>query len=129
MKTIYRNLCLMIIIPTLNFDYAMANPENSESANVSTNVVILRPKSLPTRPNAPSRNFIECSYDIGYLNLNLPTGVNYANVSISEISSDIIWEGYVSTDSYTIQIPVLSGEYEIDCTTDDGRVYFGTLIF
>ena len=80
-----------------------------------------------TRPEAPSRVFIMCAYDSEHIYFQLPAGINFITVDLTGETDQ--WSGVATSENPCVEIPDLIGEYEIVCTTDDGRVFSGLLTF
>lgn len=85
-------------------------------------------KHLPSkdnRPNAPSRYYIACFYGESFIEFVFPNGVQTIEVRIyNEIYE---YNGTATADTPWIELPSLSGIYDIECTTDDGRVFSGSV--
>lgn len=92
------------------------------------NHAVLREKSASGRPKAPARYSVECTYTLGNMEFTFPSGVSYMRVEICENETPI-WEGIITPDSPVIEIPVLYGEYNVICTTDNGAEYGGIVCF
>ena len=90
---------------------------------------VLHAKDISThRPKAPLRLYIECLYGEGIIEFNMSEVIDNLDFTIST-GSDVIWCGHVTTDEPTTEIPILRGEYQIDCVTDGGMTFSGSLIF
>ena len=81
------------------------------------------------KPRTPSKDIIYCTYGTGYMELTIPAGVEYIDVTLSQ-SGCIIWSDVVTADEPRISIPVtISGEILVTCNTDTGETYSGILNF
>ncbi len=71
---------------------------------------------------------MECNYCQGYISLEIPFDIEAVEVTIED-NSMIVWSGVLTPDFPESDIPYLSGEFLITCTTDAGDVYQGILVF
>ncbi|MDE5849603.1 MAG: hypothetical protein K2H38_05635 [Muribaculaceae bacterium] len=99
--------------------------EESSDVNFPSETIILRPKIPAGRPNAPSRIQIECAYHDGVLEFSFPESVEVMMVDLINAEQSVA--GIVYRDAPTLELPPLCGEFEIRCTTDDGRTYYGMI--
>lgn len=89
-----------------------------------TTLRLLPPKDT-LRPNAPSRSYIVCLYSEGFIEFTFPDGVQSMEVRIYNGVNEYV--GTTTADTPWIELPSLSGIYDIECTTDDGRVFSGSV--
>lgn len=81
------------------------------------------------KPRTPSKDIIYCTYGTGYMELTIPAGVEYIDVTLSQ-SGCIIWNDVITADEPRITIPVtISGEVLVVCNTDTGETYSGIINF
>lgn len=107
---------------------AVANTNECLQGPTLQKVKFLRCKVQPAgRPNAPSRVFIECTYGDGGMEFTFPEGVETLTVQISNEGETLTF--VATSEEPRFEIPVLTGEYAIQCTTDDGRVFAGVIEF
>lgn len=104
---------------------AMADQKENDSQETKT---VLKPVKDPSRPNKPSNYFIECRYGKGFIELGLPEGIEMVFLSIKQDGASM-WEDMIFSDGSWIEIPELSGQYVIECRTEDGRIFTGELYF
>lgn len=109
-----------ILINTL----AVANMDNS-STSTGGFISLTKRNGTNKRPNAPSRDFLECNYGEGFLVVVVPDGVSYITVRIYDDRDEYC--GFVTSDAPIVELPMLTGEYYVECTTDDGRVFCGII--
>ena len=89
--------------------------------------VLLHQKVLSKRPNAPSRFFIECVYGDCLLEFIFPQGVNSLSIKVYNETEE--WLTNATLDAPIVEIPSLEGEYTVECTANDGRVFSGIITF
>ena len=77
------------------------------------------------RPNAPSRSYIECFYGEGFVQFVFPDGVQTMMVRVYNGVEE--YTGTVTADTPWVELPILSGIYDVECATDDGRVFSGSI--
>ena len=105
-------LFIVAAICCLSIITVSAIPDSNQSSSNSSSTVLHQKGPASQRPNAPSRVFIE--------------GVNSMSVTVAN-------ESYQSFDIVTAEEPMMelslpSGEYAIECLTDDGRTFTGTIV-
>lgn len=90
---------------------------------------------LPRKEVASNQNprtlpllYMECNYCQGYISLEIPSDIEAVEVTIED-NSMVVWSGVLTPDFPESDIPYLSGEFLITCTTDAGDVYQGILVF
>ncbi|MDE5812410.1 MAG: hypothetical protein K2G64_01235 [Muribaculaceae bacterium] len=120
------NFLLFFVIVSLPLQVVADRNDNSTQHPTAT-TVLSQKRHTTTRPEAPSRVFIMCAYDSEHLYFQLPAGVIFITVDL--IGETNQWSGVATAEFPRVDIPVLMGEYEINCTTDDGRVFSGFLSF
>lgn len=106
---------------------AFADSHSGERPPVLGKTVILHMKVISNRPNAPSLFKMECTFGERFVTCTFPENVHTISVRLyneREMYSDILTE-----ENYIMEIPSLCGEYIIECDSDNGRTYTGTLIF
>ena len=82
----------------------------------------------PSRPNAPSKVEIECYYEVGYMELSLPEGVEELTVTLYQ-NGLCVYYGVATPEASILEIPELIGEVEVECVDTLGRRYVGTILF
>lgn len=104
-----------------------ATAEGQQTA-ASTTSVRLHNQITTNKPKAPARYYVECTYSIGYMEFTFLPEVTSMHIVLSngEVS---VWEGDVTPEAPSVAIPILYGEYEVTCITDDGREFGGTIYF
>lgn len=111
---------------------SFANPVQA-SDNISSGekiphkTVILRPIKTSGRPNAPSNVNIECTYGMRFISFVFPEGIDSGKVEI--FKNEEYFADYVTYSTPHLGIPALIGTFTILLTTDDDRVFQGTLFF
>lgn len=89
---------------------------------------LLHLKRVSNRPNSPSRVGIECVYGEGFIEFSLPESVFSLSVTISNDTEE--WYVFVTRYDFIQELPIgLSGEYSVECTADDGRIYIGSIVY
>ena len=78
-------------------------------------------KNTPGRPRVPSNVTLECYYGEGYIGFVFPDGVNMISFDITNETES--WSGMVTFDEPVTETPSFSGEYQIECATDNGYTY------
>ena len=119
LKVLLTFIVLALASPTL------LQAEKDGSGNVPSETIVLRPKEPKGRPNAPSRIRIECNYYGDTLEFTFPANVEMMFVEL--INEENSTAGIVYSDSPNFELPPLCGEFEIRCTTDDGKTYYGMI--
>lgn len=108
--------------------YSMANsPEGKSSITESVHHVILSQHKHSKRPSIPSKDYIVCSYEMGYMEFSFPQSVHYIIVQLNNDNDE--WTGVVTMDEPYVYIPQMIGEYIITCTDQNNRIFSGTVIF
>lgn len=99
-----------------------------QQPTTSTTSVRLHIQITNNKPKAPARYYVECIYSIGYMEFTFLPEVTSMHIVLS--NGDVpVWEGDVTPESPSVDIPILYGEYEVICVTDDGREFGGTIYF
>ncbi|MDE6670375.1 MAG: hypothetical protein K2K26_11930 [Muribaculaceae bacterium] len=120
-------LYLTILLCTLSGLSVLADSEGDKKDYSKLTIPQKRNNNLPTRPNAPSHIFIECEYGDGFMKFLFPDGIYSLSVRIyNELDN---WWGIATTEESYIEIPSFNGEYIIECTSDDGRIFSGEIFF
>lgn len=99
-----------------------------QQPTTSTTSVRLRNQITTNKPKAPARYYVECTYSIGYMEFTFLPEVTSMHIVLSN-GEVPVWEGDVTPGSPSVAIPILYGEYEVTCVTDDGREFGGTIYF
>lgn len=126
---------LKILFLTLVFSVACPICVSADSNEVDNQgesptiikTVVLHRKGNQRRPNAPSREKLECIYGEGFVELIFPEATEYVNVSIHSIGEE--YSGIISSEDPIFHFPPILGECTIDCITDDGKTFVGVLLF
>lgn len=98
----------------------------SEKATTKKTVLYASPTGS-LRPNAPSRLSMECSYGEEFIEFLLPEGVESLFIRVYDSLFEL--DGMVTCSNPRFETPNLQGEYSIECITEDGRVFFGIIVF
>lgn len=117
-----------ILALALTFQWSFADSSTtSGSGSSAIKNTILKNKSHNNshRPNAPSRLYIECFYGEGFVEFIFPDGVQTMEVRVYNGVDE--YAGTVSVENPLFELPILSGEYEIECSCDDGRIFSGMI--
>lgn len=122
-----------LILKAILFITIVVIPFNAVYADDDEKTEILQKengnKGSNKKPRTPSKDIIYCTYGTGYMELTIPAGVEYIDVTLSQ-SGCIIWSDVVTADEPRISIPVtISGEILVTCNTDTGETYSGILNF
>lgn len=117
-----------IFVLLLNVIMTLGQITVQQNGGQTNNHAVLREKSASGRPKAPARYNVECTYILGYMEFTFPSEVSYMSVEIYE-GETLIWNGFVTLDSPAIEIPILCGEHNVICTTDNGAEYGGIVCF
>lgn len=124
MKNFLRLIFLILLCSNFFATTAMAD-ENRESVNKSA--ILVKQEPTPTnRPRTPSNSYILCLYSIEYIELEIPIGIEYVDVTIED-DGNIVWFGTLTPNDNIASIPLFDGEYEISCTTNDEQIFYGIL--
>lgn len=103
------------------------------NSNVPSNIpktgktVILHQKVLSNRPNAPSRNFIECEYGENFLTLIFTEDIH--SISVIVYNEEESYFALLNESNFTMNLPIISGEYCVECTANNGKIFVGSLYF
>lgn len=120
----------LVAILTLIFAFQWSNGNspvsiNENSTSMYKTILKHNPAKKTGRPNAPSRSYIECFYGDGVVGFSFSGGVQSMEVRIYNGVNEYV--GTTTADTPWIELPSLSGIYDIECTTDDGRVFSGVI--
>lgn len=124
---------LVVLLGCFSFSATIADSGSQNSSSDTptkqhSKITLLHLKRASNRPNAPSRVGIECAYGDGFVEFFLPESISGLSVIIHDDSDE--WHGFVTRDESILEIPTaLTGEYSVECTADDGKVYSGYLIY
>lgn len=102
-----------------------ASSKNNTTPVIRETILRSNPAKRTNRPNAPSRAYIQCIYGDCFVEFILPDGVQTMEVRIYNGIDE--YAGTVTADTPWIEIPNLSGIYDVECTTDDGRIFSGSI--
>lgn len=118
---------IFLVLCLCSISFLSIAKEANENATQTIRLVQYRP--IPTNtPRMPSYNFIECRYSLGKIEFELPSSIE--NIEIEIYNQNIpVWSGVIYSGDSFAEIPYLSGDYSIYCTTNDGQMFFGTLSF
>lgn len=119
-------ITLVIVIVTSGL-IAFAEPQDVKPEQILEKTVILQQKVNPIRPRVPSRITLECAYGDGYISCNFPESILLISVRLYNNTEE--YTDIISQDNPTMLIPSLSGEYYIECETENGHLFVGTLYF
>lgn len=120
-------IIILVIVAVLSGIVAFADSQKGGRPPMLGKTVILHQKVLSKRPNAPSRNVMECMYGDGFITCEFSEEVH--SISIRLYNDCEEYSAIISQDNATMVIPPLSGEYNIECHSDNGRVFVGFLNF
>lgn len=120
-------IILIAIVTVLTGIAAFADSHKDERPPMLGKTVILHQKVLSKRPNAPSRNVMECIYGDGFITCDFPEDVH--SISIQLYNDCEEYSFIISRDNATMLIPPLNGEYCIECHSDNGSIFVGSLYF
>lgn len=120
-------IIILVIVTVLSGIVAFADSHNGERPPMLGKTVILHQKVLSKRPNAPSRNVMECIYGDGFITCIFPEEV--PSISIRLYSESEEYFAVISQDNPTMYIPSLSGVYCIECDADNGFIFAGYICF
>lgn len=117
---------LIILTSLLACSYNVFADSTASTSNKKTE--ILHERNPGDRPKAPSRIFIECRYGIGHMEFSIPENIYGMTVNILREEA-CEFSCYVTSEEPYIDIPTFSGEYTVQCVTDDGSIFSGILQF
>lgn len=108
------------------FQLSEASTTSSNTTTVIRETILKSNQAKKTnRPNAPSRSYIECFYGEGFVQVVFPDGIQTMTVRVFNGVDE--YAGTVTADTTWVELPILSGIYDVECTTDDGRVFSGSV--
>lgn len=88
--------------------------------------IVLLPSRPKDRPNSSDENYyISLTWSADGIEFNLPEGIDSVNVIVYNNTQG--WLGFVSRELNIITIPLPEGEYTIECYSDDGTCFSGTI--
>lgn len=117
---------LMYAMPMLTVLADSGGGQNNSTSDPGR-TILYQKKNLSNRPNAPQRIYIECQYRNGSMGFIFPDGIYSVSVHIYNDLDN--WWGIATTEESYIEIPSFNGEYIIECTSDDGRIFSGEIFF
>ena len=123
MKFLKFTLLISVLSSLLTFNAYADEPSLNQVTRLPRKEVASNqnPRTLPLL-------YMECSYCQGYISLEIPSDIEAVEVAIED-NSMVVWSGVLTPDFPESDIPYLSGEFLITCTTDAGDVYQGILVF
>ena len=123
MKVLKFTLLISVLSSLLTFNAYADEPSLNQVTRLPRKEVASNqnPRTLPLL-------YMECSYCQGYISLEIPSDIEAVEVAIED-NSMVMWSGVLTPDFPESDIPYLSGEFLITCTTDAGDVYQGILVF
>lgn len=123
MKFLKFTLLISVLSSLLTFNAYADEPSLNQVTRLPRKEVASNqnPRTLPLL-------YMECNYCQGYISLEIPFDIEAVEVTIED-NSMIVWSGVLTPDFPESDIPYLSGEFLITCTTDAGDVYQGILVF
>lgn len=123
MKYLKFTLLISVLSSLLTFNAYADEPSLNQVTRLPRKEVASNqnPRSLPLL-------YMECNYCQGYISLEIPSDIEAVEVTIED-NSMVVWSGVLTPDFPESDIPYLSGEFLITCTTDAGDVYQGILVF
>lgn len=101
--------------------------EGGSDTKVPDKTIVLYDNIPSGRPNAPSRVYIECTYGSGFINFSFPESIQEISVEIYNEDESIC--GVVTNNFPCMELPDMSGNYNIVCTTENNKIYRGILTF
>lgn len=127
MKIAKHLVSILALALSFQWSYAGSSDSKADGSNHSFSETTLKLLSHKNnhRPNAPSRSYIGCFYGEGFIEIVLPDGIHTMEVRV--YNGDGEYAGTVSVDTPWIELPILSGIYDVECTSDDGRVFSGVI--
>lgn len=123
MKVLKFTLLISVLSSLLTFNAYADEPSLNQVTRLPRKEVASNqnPRTLPLL-------YMECNYCQGYISLEIPSDIEAVEVAIED-NSMVMWSGVLTPDFPESDIPYLSGEFLITCTTDAGDVYQGILVF
>lgn len=123
MKVLKFTLLISVLSSLLTFNAYADEPSLKQVTRLPRKEVASNqnPRTLPLL-------YMECNYCQGYISLEIPSDIEAVEVAIED-NSMVVWSGVLTPDFPESDIPYLSGEFLITCTTDAGDVYQGILVF
>lgn len=127
MKKVKFLVMLLALVLASQWSEASSSTSSKDNTTPVIKETILRsnPARKTNRPNAPSRSYIECFYGVGFIEFVMPDGVQTMGVRVFNGVDE--YAGTVTANTPWVELPNLSGIYDIECTTDDGRVFSGSI--
>ncbi len=98
-----------------------------QSTKSSNKTVVFEPNTPTQRPNIQGRFFIENEFQNGTLEIDVPSGISYIEITIYNSVGMVVEETIVTPDNPSVELPLSYGEYHIICITDENQIYSGTL--
>lgn len=120
---------IVFLALVLAFQWSGASPSysnaNNRTKSIGETTLKQNPSKNVNRPNAPSRSYIQCMYGESFIEFVIPDEVESMSVRIYNGVDE--YAGTVTADTPWIELPNMSGIYDIECTTDDGRIFSGLI--
>lgn len=124
MEKIFRKV--LIVFSAILLSFSVYADDNTVKPVQST--ILIKGVKSTNQPRSLPLLYMECNYCQGYISLEIPSDIEAVEVAIEDYSM-VVWSGVLTPDFPESDIPYLSGEFLITCTTDAGDVYQGILVF
>ncbi len=128
MKRNLNHLTVIVIVIICFITNISVHAESETGEREPIKIDIPKKGEPNSKPRAPSRSFISCTYSKDYIELSLPADVEYMDVTLEQ-NGVTVWTDVVTIDEPRFEIPNLSGEVIITCITNNDVSYSGTLYF
>lgn len=127
-------LVIQLFIPILGLTGQFVNAENAESAtHPQKTLIILKRENANNhkrRPNAPNRQYIDCTYNEGHLHINFTIPEGECTCYITDIINNHTYSYYFDSSELFIDIEINDIiDFNVEITTGNGNVYNGSTIF
>lgn len=121
-------ILLVLFLMATMFAFNATAQQNESIKPIKADRLVKVERENENAPRTLGNLFITCYYNNEYLEVEVPADAEYMEVVVSnEVGT--IWTGLVTPESAECDIPYLSGQYLITCTTDSGTIYQGILSF
>ncbi len=123
-------IILFSILFCLSSFVGYADDKPSQNPPAEKRVALFYPIDNINRPNSPTLQYIiKCYYNFDYMAFELPADVESLTIEIKG-GNFIVWQGEVTVEEPYTEIPAyLSGEYDVECTTDMNQIFEGVIVF
>lgn len=119
---------IIVILFLFCISYISAEPNYPDNTQKGHTLVLTVKRGDSHRPGKPSNNIILSTYENGVLVFDANFEYEYISVSVIGEDNTTPIEGTVTPlQPYIITPASMIGEYSIQCTTDGGAVYEGTI--